>query len=65
MMTTQRAILSTGAGFAAAAESRISWAGRRAEGALNTARLCYRVLMDAFYRFNSDDGWAIASHIAL
>ena len=21
--------------------------------------------MDAFYRFNSDDGWAIASHIAL
>ena len=32
---------------------------------MNTARLCYRVLMDAFYRFNSDDGWAIASHIAL
>ena len=21
--------------------------------------------MDAFYRFNADDGWAIASHIAL
>jgi membrane protein len=28
-------------------------------------RLCYRVAMDAFYRFNADDGWAIASHIAL
>jgi len=32
---------------------------------LKTARLCYRVAMDAFYRFNADDGWAIASHIAL
>ena len=28
-------------------------------------RLCYRVAMDAFYRFNANDGWAIASHIAL
>src|SRR6202166_5108946 len=28
-------------------------------------RLAYRVAMDAFYRFNADDGWAIASHIAL
>jgi membrane protein len=28
-------------------------------------RFCYRVVMDAFYRFNADDGWAIASHIAL
>ncbi|MFZ0422989.1 MAG: YihY/virulence factor BrkB family protein [Xanthobacteraceae bacterium] len=28
-------------------------------------RLCYRVSLDAFYRFNADDGWAIASHIAL
>ena len=27
--------------------------------------LAYRVVMDAFYRFNADDGWAIASHIAL
>jgi membrane protein len=27
--------------------------------------LCYRVAMDAFYRFLADDGWAIASHIAL
>jgi membrane protein len=27
--------------------------------------LCYRVVMDAFYRFLADDGWAIASHIAL
>jgi membrane protein len=32
---------------------------------LRTIRLCYRVAMDAFYRFNADDGWAIASHIAL
>ncbi len=28
-------------------------------------RLTYQVAMDAFYRFNADDGWAIASHIAL
>jgi membrane protein len=28
-------------------------------------RLCYRVVMDAFYRFNANDGWATASHIAL
>ena len=28
-------------------------------------RLCYRIPLDAFYRFNADDGWAIASHIAL
>ncbi len=26
---------------------------------------CYRVVKDAFYRFLADDGWAIASHIAL
>ena len=32
---------------------------------MNTLRLCYRVAMEAFYRFNRDDGWAIASHIAL
>ena len=32
---------------------------------MDTVRLCYRVFRDAFYRFNSDDGWAIASHIAL
>jgi membrane protein len=32
---------------------------------LNTIRLCCRVAVDAFYRFNTDDGWAIASHIAL
>jgi membrane protein len=32
---------------------------------LNTISLCYRVAMDAFYRFNDDDGWAIASHLAL
>ena len=28
-------------------------------------RLCYQIALDAFYRFNADDGWAIASHIAL
>jgi membrane protein len=33
--------------------------------ALVTIRLCYRIALDAFYRFNADDGWAIASHIAL
>ena len=32
---------------------------------MSILRLCYRVAMDAFYRFNADDGWAIASHIAL
>ncbi len=28
-------------------------------------RRAYRIAMDAFWRFNDDDGWAIASHIAL
>jgi membrane protein len=28
-------------------------------------RLAGRAALDAFYRFNADDGWAIASHIAL
>jgi membrane protein len=32
---------------------------------LRRVRLCFRVVIDAFYRFNADDGWAIASHIAL
>jgi membrane protein len=32
---------------------------------LNFIRKCWRVAWDAFYRFNADDGWAIASHIAL
>ena len=32
---------------------------------MNIVRLCFRVALDAFYRFNADDGWAIASHIAL
>jgi membrane protein len=32
---------------------------------LRPIRLAYRVVIDAFYRFNADDGWAIASHIAL
>ena len=30
-----------------------------------TLRLCYRVTFDAYYKFLADDGWAIASHIAL
>jgi membrane protein len=32
---------------------------------LHLIPLAYRVVLDAFYRFNADDGWAIASHIAL
>jgi len=32
---------------------------------LHILRLCYRIPIDAFYRFHADDGWAIASHIAL
>ncbi|MDR3421443.1 MAG: YihY/virulence factor BrkB family protein [Xanthobacteraceae bacterium] len=32
---------------------------------LHTIRLSLRVIVEAFYRFNRDDGWAIASHIAL
>ncbi len=28
-------------------------------------RLCYQVPVDAFRRFNADDAWALASHIAL
>ena len=37
----------------------------RRPSALSTLRLFWRVPIDAFYRFNADDGWAIASHIAL
>jgi membrane protein len=32
---------------------------------VNIAQLSYRVAMDALYRFDADDGWAVASHIAL
>jgi membrane protein len=32
---------------------------------LHRVRLCWRVPIEAFVRFNADDGWAIASHIAL
>jgi membrane protein len=32
---------------------------------LRSIRLCCRVAFDAFLHFNADDGWAIASHIAL
>ncbi len=37
----------------------------RGRPALHTIRLCFHIVMEAFYRFNRDDGWAIASHIAL
>jgi membrane protein len=32
---------------------------------VHTLRLSFKVMVEAFYRFNRDDGWAIASHIAL
>jgi len=32
---------------------------------LRIIRLCYRVVIEALLRFHADDGWAIASHIAL
>lgn len=32
---------------------------------LERLRLAYRIAVDAFYGFVADDGWAIASHIAL
>ena len=32
---------------------------------MQTFRLSLRVIVEAFYRFNRDDGWAIASHISL
>jgi membrane protein len=32
---------------------------------LKIVRLAWHIAWDAFYRFNADDGWAIASHIAL
>jgi membrane protein len=32
---------------------------------VNTLRLSFRVILEAFWRFNRDDGWAIASHISL
>jgi membrane protein len=31
----------------------------------NAVNRAYRIALDAFYAFNDDDGWAIASHIAL
>ena len=40
-------------------------AAAEAPSPLNIVRLCYHIAMDAFYRFNADDGWAIASYIAL
>jgi len=35
------------------------------EPAVRTLGLCYRVALEAFNRFNANDGWATASHIAL
>jgi len=32
---------------------------------LDTVRLSWHVIVEAFWRFNRDDGWATASHIAL
>ena len=32
---------------------------------MHITRQSMHILLDAFYRFNRDDGWAIASHIAL
>jgi membrane protein len=32
---------------------------------VHSVRHSFHILLDAFYRFNRDDGWAIASHIAL
>jgi membrane protein len=45
-----------------AAPERAPGGGRLA---LRIARRCARIVVEAFYRFNRDDGWAIASHIAL
>jgi membrane protein len=41
----------------------IAFARRRLT--VTNVRLCYRVAIDALYRFDADDGWAVASHIAL
>ena len=35
------------------------------ENAVRMLRVCYRMAADAFLKFLADDGWAIASHIAL
>ena len=32
---------------------------------MKTFKLCWRVLYDSVWHFAADDGWAIASHIAL
>ena len=32
---------------------------------MSILRKIWRVAVDAFWQFNADDGWAIASHIAL
>ena len=38
---------------------------RRRPQPLGSIRTSIRIAIDAFYRFSADDGWAIASHIAL
>src|SRR5436190_7108529 len=40
-------------------------AQKQAEVAVKLVRYVYHIVMDAFYTFLADDGWAIASHIAL
>src|SRR5436190_12447406 len=40
-------------------------AQKQAEVAVKLVRYVYHVVEDAFYTFLADDGWAIASHIAL
>ena len=38
---------------------------RGVQGQVKALRYIFHVVMDAFYTFLADDGWAIASHIAL
>src|ERR1019366_768352 len=38
---------------------------REGRPAVDTIRLIFHVVIEAFWRFNRDDGWAIASHSAL
>jgi len=48
------------------AKSPISLSGApQRRPVLRMIRLCYRVVIEALLRFHADDGWAIASHIAL
>lgn len=46
-------------------ESKAEICRAQRKRALDIFRLCFRVAREAFYGFTRDDGWAIASHIAL